>query len=467
MRSDKVVKTIKGVHLSEKAWDVINDDSLYISLEGTTGSLKSVTADRKFHKEVYKTDKTKTQFAIIGSTTPVLERTIIDNPLSFYNKHKYVMKDRKPYQVMYYKKSGKGGSRIEWHTPNGIKRIYFAGFDNKARFKQILGMTLYGIWADEIQTAHDDFIGELFTRLARDGGFLVTTSNGGLPDQKIYTDYLNKGRPNPKWAYQIPEPTMKELETKEADGRFRFYWFGFEDNPMMTEEQIMHLNDTHPPGSFEHNSKILGIRGFVEGLIYARYMSYEKNLVKFDNVYRNAESRYQFFRYSIGIDVGSTDMTVFTLVGFTPRYKEAIVLDKAEINHVGINEIWDKFVKWYQPYHLYVGSKTYGVFIDNAAQILKTSLAPLLMFNYGLQIADSYKYTIKERVDWGIRLLHQGRVLFTDKCKETYEAFNNTLYQKNLHATDIRMFAKHIYKDRIDSCEYAITPFIKEMLQYS
>jgi hypothetical protein len=326
-------------------------------------------------------------------------------------------------------------------------------------------MTLYGIWADEIQTAHDDFIGELFTRLARDGGFLVTTSNGGLPDQKIYTDYLNKGRPHPKWEEQIPEPTMKELETKEADGRFRFYWFGFDDNPMMSDEQINHLNNTHPPGSFEYNSKILGIRGFVEGLIYAKYLSHEKNMVRFDDVFNNPNSKYQFIRYTIGCDVGSTDFTVFTLKGFTPRYKEAIAIDKVEINHAGVNEIWEAFYKWYDWYHNIIGHKMYGMFIDSAAQILKSSLAQLLRDRYNIQIANSYKYTIKERVDWGIRFIHQGRKLFTDRCKETYDAYNNTLYVKNLHTTDIREYPKHIYKDRIDSDEYSETPFIKEMLQ--
>ncbi|MFA5720089.1 MAG: hypothetical protein WC939_03420 [Acholeplasmataceae bacterium] len=467
MRSEIVAKSIKGVHLSHKAWDVINDDSLYISLEGTTGSLKSVTADRKFHKEVYKSPKEHTQFAIIGSTTPVLERTIIDNPLSFYNKHKYIIKDNKRYQVMHYKKSGKGGSRIEWRTPKGIKRIYFAGFDNKARYKQILGMTLYGIWADEIQTAHDDFIGELFTRLARDGGFLVTTSNGGLPDQKIYTDYLNKGRPNPKWAEEIPEPTMNELLTKNPDDRFRFYWFGFDDNPMMEETQIAHLNDTHPPGSFEHNSKILGIRGFVEGLIYAKYLTKEKNMVKFDEVFNNRESKYQFVKYTIGCDVGSTDFTVFTLKGFTPFYKEMVALDKVEINHVGINEIWEVFTKWFDPYYNIIGHKVHGMFIDNAAQIVKSSLAPLLRERYNMQIADSYKFTIKERIDWGIRFMWQGRKLFTERCEETYHAYNNTLYTKDLHKTDIREFPKHIYKDRIDSDEYSETAFIREMLKVS
>jgi hypothetical protein len=461
---NRAVKTIKGIYLSEKAWDVINDDSRYISLEGTTGSLKSVTADRKFHKEVYNTPREHTQFAIIGNTTPILERTIIDNPLSFYNKHKYIIVDGKRYQVMHYKKNGKGGSRIEWRTPKGIKRIYFAGFDNKARYKQILGMTLYGIWCDEIQTAHDDFIGELFTRLARDGGFLITTSNGGLPDQKIYTDYLNKGRPHPKWMSEIPDATMKELLTKEADGRFRFYWFGFNDNPVMTDEQIENLYNTHPVGSFEYNSKILGIRGFVEGLIYAKYLSYQKNMVRLSDVYLNRDSEYQFVKYTIGVDVGSTDFTVFTLIGFTVGYREAIALDKVEINHASVDEIWEVFKKWYNPYHNDIGRKVHGMFIDSAAQILKSSLAPRLLYDYGISIADSFKFTIKERVDWGIRFIYQGRLKFTERTKETYDAFNNTLYTKNLHVTDIREFPKHIYKDRIDSCEYGITPFIREML---
>ena len=464
MRDDAVYKTIRGIHLSEKAWDVLQDDSLYISLEGVTGSLKSVTADRAFHKRVFNSPREHTQFAIVGTAVDTLERNIIDNPLSFFNRHMYIRKGDRQYKTMRYLKQGKGGSRIEWQTPSGLKRIYFAGFDNKARFKKILGMTLYGIWADEIQTAHDDFVAEMFTRLARDGGFLVTTSNGGLPDQKIYTDYLNKGRPTDKWLHEVPKSTLDDLATKKHDKRFRFYWFGFTDNPMMTSEHIDFLNDTHPPGSFEHNSKILGIRGFVEGAIYSKYLSAEKNIVAFNDVYRNQESKYQFVKYTIGCDVGATDFTVFTLTGFTRFSKEAVALDKVEINEAGVNEIWDTFARWYEKYHNDIGHKVVGMFIDSAAQILKMSLAPLLMGRYNMRIADSYKFTIKERVDWGIRAIHQGRWLFTEHTKDTYDAFKNTMYSKNLHDTDIRVFTRHIFKDRIDSFEYSVTPLIKEML---
>lgn len=466
MIPERAVKDLRGIYLSEKALDVIHDESKYISLEGTTGSLKSITVDIAFMNRVRKEPKNHTQFAIVGSTVPLLERTIIDNPNSFYNRHKYQKnKSGRLVQIMTYKKSGQGGSRIEYQTKRGIKHIYFAGFDNKARFKQILGMTLYGIWCDEIQTANDEFIGELFTRLARDGGFLYTTSNAGFPDQLIYTAYLNKGRPSDKWIADVPKETLNELYSTEEDSRYRFYWFGFKDNPMMTDEQISDLERTHPVGSFEYNSKIVAIRGFLEGAIYHQYMSYEKNMVDYYLVWQNKDTPYPFVSYTIGIDVGSTDFTVITLTGFTRFYKEAIVLDYCEINHSGIDEIWKMFDEFLTPYYEKIGLKIYGVFIDSAAQILKNSLAPRLRQRFNLEIANSYKYTIRERIDWGIRFLHQGRLKFTTRTKDIYQSFTKAKYTKSMKETDIRDFIVHIDKDRIDASEYSITPFIQNMLQ--
>jgi len=225
------------------------------------------------------------------------------------------------------------------------------------------------------------------------------------------------------------------------------------------------MYSAHPVGSFEYNSKILGIRGFVEGAIYHKYMTPEKNMVKFDEVYHNPHSEFPFIKYTIGIDVGSTDFTVISLIGFTAGYKEAIVLDKCEINQSGIDEIWDLMIRWFDPYFNVIGYRVHGVFIDSAAQILKNSLSPRLMMRYGLSIANSFKYTIKERVDWGIRFLHQGRLKFTDRAKDIYFSFTKALYSDNSRATDVREFPIHKDKDNIDSVEYAITPFIREMLR--
>ncbi len=439
---------------TDKFKDLLKSKKRIIHCEGVTGSGKSFQLGVKYFFKVFNSDKK--QFVIAASTTSTVEKMIIDKPSSFYNVFNV---------VCHHYAQGVGGNRIVIDSPKGEKIIYLVGYDDKTRFKQILGTDVAGFLVEEIHVASDEFIREMFTRVYRNNGFLYTSSNGGMPDIIAYRDYLNKARPNDKWASEVPEPTMQELSSKEPDDDYEFWFYKFEDNKALTDEMVKKLYSAHPVGSFEYNSKILGIRGFVEGLIYARYLNYENNMVQFNDVYRNQQTKYPFSKYTIGVDVGSTDMTVFTLVGFTAGYREAIIIDKVEINHAGFNEIWDIFYKWFMPYHQVLSSRVYGVFIDSAAQILKTSLRQPLFNYFGLSIADSYKFTIKERVDWGIRLLHQGRIKFTEKAKETYDAFNNALYQKNLTATDIRMFTNHIYKDRIDSAEYAITPFIREMLQ--
>ncbi len=466
--TDRVVKTVRGVHLSQKAYDVIHDDSRYISLEGVTGSLKSITADRAFHLRVYKTDSTKTQFAIIGSTTPVLERTIIDNPLSFYNKHMYSAdKNGRRVQVMKYLKSGKGGSRIEWRTPRGIKRIYFAGFDNKARFKQILSMTLYGIWCDEHQAAHDTFVGEMFTRLARDGGFLYTTGNAGLPDQKVYVDYLNKGRPSEKWAHDVPPETMAELEKSEPDDRYRFYWFGFTDNPVMTDEEIADLYNTHPVGSFEYNSKIVAIRGYVEGLLYAKMINdiyITHNNEYGSNVRMRNINHHAFERLYVGIDLGSTAKTVFVITGITRGSQRAVALDaKQMMGDFDYNDIVNEFNKWFIEYYSLYTTRIVGIYPDAADALFIKTLRNNVAIK-SIPVVPSIKSDIKSRVTLKQQLYHQGRLLFTDmpgsqKLKDTQKRIKTDGRGGHLDEQTLEM-------DYNDAFDYSLTPAMHSLMSF-
>ena len=426
-----------------------------IHCEGVTGSGKSFDLGLKTFFQMALTPPEQNQFVFAASSTTVAEKMLIQNLSSFFNIFNVVCK---------HSQQGVGGNRIEITTANGIKILYLVGYDDKARFKSILGLGISGFLVEEIHTASNEFVREMFTRVYRDGGFLYTSSNGGLPDIPIYTDYLNKARPHPDWINEVPESTLAYLMEKEADDDFEFWFYHFHDNPMLSKESIERMYSAHPVGSFEYNSKILGIRGFVEGAIYHKYMTKEKNIIKFDSVFNNPKPKYAMVKYTIGIDVGSTDFTVVTLIGYTPFYREVIVLDFCEINQSGVDDIWDMIVSWLNPYQNIIGYKIHGAFIDSAAQILKRSLAPRFMNTYSLNIANSFKYTIKERVEWGIRFLHQGRLMFTERTLPIYNSFTKALYSNNARATDIREYSQHIDKDRIDATEYGITPFIQEML---
>lgn len=470
----EVYKIINGIKLGEKAWDVIQDDSRYISLEGCTGSQKSLTADRLFHKRVYKSNKQKTQFAIIGSSGKVLEKNIIQNPLSFYNRHRFVPFKKKYIEVMKYYKQGTGGSRIEWNTKHGKKYIYFAGFDDKSRYKEILGMTLYGIWADEIQTAHDDFIGELFTRLARDGGFLVTTSNAGLPDQKIYTDYLNKGRPSTKWALDVPLQTMQELNKATPDHRYRFYWFGFKDNPLMTDEQIEDLYRTHPIGSFEYNSKILAIRGYVEGLLYARYIDnvfISKNNHMGTNIHYRDVNHFSFVELLIGIDIGSgteenkedTSRTVWAMTGFTKQYQRAVVVDADEAKGiVDYNEIIRQFNKWLMQFWTIYRGKIKAIYVESADPLFINTLRNNLQ--YPIPVLKSIKKTIKERRILKQQLLNAYRLLFSDL--DGAQRLKGMLTKIKTDGKEGHLDDGKVWIDYNDCLDYSITPRMIELSNY-
>ena len=434
---------------------LLKSDKQIIHCEGVTGSGKSFQLGVKFFFRVFNSPKEDTQFVIAASSVGQVEKIVILQHASFYNIFKPVMEHHS---------ASVGGNHIEMQTPTGTKIIYLVGYDDKKRFQTILGLDIKGFLTEEAHIAGDAFIREMFTRVYRNQAFLLTSSNGGLPDIVIYKDYLNKARPHPDYAHEVPESTMQELLQSEADDNYEFWYYKFEDNPALDEDDIKQMYKAHPVGSFEYNSKILGIRGFVEGAIYAKYMSLEKNMVKFDDLFTD-KTQYPFYKYTIGIDVGSTDYTVFTLTGFTYGFKEAIMLDREEINHAGADEIWGRFRNWFEPHFRNVARKMHGVFIDSAAQILKATLAPRLMADYGLSIADSFKFTIKERVDWGIRFLHDGRLKFTERTEETYRSFQRALYTENMKGTDIREFSNHKDKDNIDSGEYSITPFIREMLR--
>jgi hypothetical protein len=445
--------TLDQVILLEKHKDILNDNAQVIFAEGVTNSSKSFILGIKFIMKIISTPENQKQFVLAGKSLPVLEKMFIQNESSFYNIFK---------PICHYNKAGEGGAKISVTTPTGTKVIYLAGYDNKKRWSDILGLTINGFNVEEINIADDDFISELFIRVFRNSGFLLASCNGGDPDTPVYIDYLNKGRPLEKWSSQVPKETWEELNKSEPSAKFRYYFFTFEDNPTMTQEQKQDLYESTPKGSYQWLTKIIGIRGIREGVIYADYMSPEKNIIPDWLDFVNKHGGIEII--TIGQDVGGTDNNVFTLNVFTARYRHHIVVDFLEFNNANHDKIWDEFVKWFAPYYEQYSMYIKGDFIDAANKIMRLTMDSRLKLHYGLRCYKAYKYLIKERVDSGQTQLDQGTLLFTPKTEPIYLAFKKAFYTKN-SKTDIRGFNKHIYKDRVDSTEYGQAPYTAYMMR--
>lgn len=441
--------TLDQVKLTPKLKDILKDDSQVIFAEGVTNAGKSFIFGIAFFRRIFNSPSNHTQFVLAGKSLPVLEKMYIHNMSSFYNLY---------YPLCEYTAKGQGGAKILIKTPTGTKIVYLAGYNDKSRWSDILGLTIYGFDVEEINIADDEFINEVMIRVFRNSGFLLCTCNGGDPDTPVYTEHLNKCRPSKKWEHEVPEETMQELSKSEPNDRFRYYFFTFDDNPTMTESEREGLLESIPKGSYQWLTKILGLRGIREGVIYADYMTREKNIINLDMLSSNKEelkflSDNGIELITIGQDVGGTDNNVFTLNVFTRGYRHHIVADMLEFNDANHDEIWSKFANWFKPYYENYSSYMKGVFIDAAAKIMRLTMDDRLKRIFNLRCYKAYKYKITERVDSGISQLDQARLLFTPKTVKCYESFTKAYYDET-SKTDIRAFPKHIHKDRIDSVEY-------------
>lgn len=445
--------TPNDIILKDKHKHVLKNRNRVIFLEGVTGSSKSFIAGLAFYLRVFSTPKNKSQFVIAATSTTVAEKMFIDNPASFVNIFE---------QVCEYKKQGTGGSRIEIQTPVGIKIIYLVGYDNKSRYKQILGLNVHGFLIEEAHVAGDGFVQEAFTRLYRDNGFMYLTGNAGLPDQLIYKNYLNKARPDEQYGHEIPAETWVELNEQQPDDSYSYYWFGFKDNPMMTDEQVQEMYNIHPEGSFEYNSKILAIRGYTEGLLYANLIDNQWTTkdTPTNNIYLKDINPYVFERVYVGIDIGSTAKTVFVITGITRAYQRAVVLDvKILDGEFDYNDIVNAFNEWIMEWYS-LFRKIDGIYPDSADPLFIKTLRNNILIPF--DINGSIKKTIQERVSLKQQLLYQKRLLFTERASTVKYALAKIRTDgKGGHLDD---GTENI--DINDALDYTITPVMNRLMSY-
>jgi hypothetical protein len=446
--------TPNDIILHDKHRDVLKDKNRVIFLEGVTGSSKSFIAGLAFYLRTFATDKSKTQFVIGASSTTVAEKMFVDNPSSFVNIFP---------QVCTYKKQGTGGSRIEIQTPTGLKIIYLAGYDNKSRYKQILGLSVHGFLIEEAHVAGDEFIQEAFTRLYRDNGYMYLTGNAGLPDQLIYKQYLNKARPLPQYAHELPPETWAELNSIEPDDTFSYYFFRFDDNPLMTDEQIKAMYSIHPVGSFEYNSKIIAVRGFTEGLLYASLIDdvwIDKHTVG-NRIRIKDINPFVFEKIYIGIDLGSTAKTIFTISGITRGYQRVVVLESKVLEgEFDYNDIVNAFNTWLIEWYS-VLRRIDGIMPDSADPLFIKTLRNNILIK-SINITGSIKKTIKDRIDLKQQLLYQKRLLFTERADNVRYALAKIRADgKGGHVDD-----GSINIDFNDSLDYSLTPAMQRLMSY-
>lgn len=427
--------------LSEKYKDFINSVHNVTAdfLEGTTASGKTtVGAGVKFMRMVSASHK---KLHIIASkTTGTAEKNIIqqDNGiLDIHAEAEYFGNGDKDNKLPHIKFEG--------------KIIYVLGYDNKDKWKNVLGSQFGCVYIDELNTANIEFVREISTR----NDYLMATLNPDDPSLPVYKEFVNRSRPYKKYAADVPKEIMQELK-EEPVPNWRYWFFTFRDNLSLTAEDIERKKAAAPKGTKLYKNKILGLRGRATGLIFDAFT--DKNIIGYEQA-----KEYTYVMFSAALDTAysasTPDTIAFTFIGITADRK-CVTLDERVYNNADLktplspSDIPPEFVRF-----LEVNRERYGfardVYIDSADQATVTECMKYkrltgCIYNF---ISAFKKTKIIDRIHLQNAWLAAGDFLIVRNCKHYIDELNIYSWK------DDKYEPEDGHDHCINSCQYAWLPY--------
>lgn len=317
--------------LSPKYRDFINSTKGVRAdfLEGTTASGKTtVGAGVKFMAMVSASPK---KLHIIASkTTGTAEKNILQQDNGILDLHR---------TARYY-----GGGDKDFRLPHikfEGKIIFVLGYDNRDKWKLVLGAQFGCVYIDEINTADIDFVREISTR----NDYLMATLNPDDPSLPVYKEFVNRSRPYRKYAGEVPPEILAELKEPAAPG-WRYWFFTFRDNLSLSEDDISRKMEAAPKGTKLYKNKILGLRGRATGLVFSNFERQRHCIsrARAKALVRQQKDRNQaewFARFSAALDTSysqqSPDTIAMSFIGIT-NLGRCILLAERVYNNAQLRE---------------------------------------------------------------------------------------------------------------------------------
>lgn len=399
--------------LSQKYLDFINTVNNVDAdfLEGTTASGKTtVGAGVKFMRMV---SRSKKKLHIIASkTTGTAEKNIIQQENGILDIHpgaSYFGNGDKDYKIPHIKFEG--------------KIIFVLGYDNKDKWKLVLGSQFGCVYIDEINTANIEFVREISTR----NEYLMATLNPDSPDLPVYKEFINRSRPYKKYADDVPKEIMADLIETPVP-KWRYWFFTFRDNLSLSEEDIQKKIQSAPPGTKLYKNKIQGLRGKATGLIFPNFDRKKHVVTKAWVKQQIKDGKLTFKKFTAGLDTSysskSPDTISMIFQGITEDRKlitlEEKVYNNAELETpLAPSDTAVKFIEFLERCRKEWGFAK-NVYIDCADQATITELRKWKRLNGCLyNFIDSYKKVeIIDRINLQLGWLQQGCYLVVETCTE-------------------------------------------------
>lgn len=315
---------------------------------------------------------------------------------------------------------------------------YFYIFGGKDERSQdlIQGITLAGVFFDEVALMPESFVNQATGRCSVDGSKFWFNCNPGGPKHWFRTEWILKYR----------------------EKRLLYLHFTMDDN-LSLSERVKERYRTMFSGVF-FKRYILGLWVLAEGLVYPQFAESSEDYII------DAPPAIQYA--SIGVDFGgSKSAHAFTLTGFTHKYGEVVVLDEYYHNNIKdgrlspaqVEEAFVEFVLRAKSQY-----RVHTALCDSAEQTLIEGLqVASAKARLGIAVQNAVKGPINDRVAFYNSIMAQRRFKIMRHCKATIAALQEAVYDADKQK-DTRLDDGTTNIDSLDSMEYSTEPVQDEIM---
>lgn len=320
------------------------------------------------------------------------------------------------------------------------RTVYLEGAGDSRAEGKIRGLTLSGAYCDELSLFPQEFFAMLLSRLSQPGSRLFATTNPDTPSHWLCRKYLDRAG---------------ELD-------MRLYSFTIDDNPFLDPQYVAALKQEYT-GVF-YKRYIQGRWVAADGACYPLFAADPE---RFTSDFIPDDGRF----CAIGVDFGGNrSLTTFVATVFHGDFSGITVVKDRHISgakgEIDSNRVNAEFVAFVQELRRELPDciPVKYVFADSEAQYLINGMRRAAA-GLGLQIGDSKKLSVVQRIICANSLMSSGRMLVLRQCSLVRQGLAEAMWDPKAadQGRDRRLddFSSDI--DILDALEYSFERFIPKL----
>lgn len=338
----------------------------------------------------------------------------------------------------------RGYSVTEQRTENlvivrrGSIENYFYVFGGKDERSQdlIQGITLAGVFFDEVALMPESFVNQATGRCSVDGSKFWFNCNPGSPSHWFKTGWIDK----------------------RQDKRLLYLHFTMDDNLSLSEAVKERYRGMYTGVFFKRY--ILGEWKSADGVIYRQFADDPERFIL-------DEVPADIFIGTMGLDFGGNGSAhAGCLVGITRGYRSIVVLDeyyRKEVIDPGT--LTDDVCGFVQRSQAQV--RAASIWCDSAeTTLIKGIRTEVFARRIPVEVRNARKGEIIDRIRLCDMLMSQGRFFILRRCRHTIAALSEAVWDGKSPTKDRRLDDGTTNIDSLDALEYALEPHANRLIEF-